>query len=143
MGGCPFFRILWLLKLIKVLESRAFIVSDHNLANPTSLAHLYFQNSLNSLDAHLKQLTTGIRLLLKTLKTKATVHYYDPTSNRMCVAERMASMLNLEMASIDYEDISQVIILDRNVDLFSPFIHSMTYEASCYDLFDVDSLVVK
>lgn len=107
------------------------------------MRNLYLQQDIRELDMHLETLAKEVVALLKTIKCNADIKFFDPTGKGTCLAGRFASKLQNKKCSIeDDARNASIVVLDRNFDLFCPIIHSLFYEAICYDIFQVTDGVV-
>jgi syntaxin-binding protein 1 len=124
------------------LESRAFVTSK-SVANENNLFALYFPKGLEELDIHLSSLAEQLQQVFPTLDNKPVIKYFEPTGKKTGLAARMARKLSaLFPASDNVGEEAELLILDRSFDMFAPLIHSLTYEAACYDFLDVKDGVV-
>lgn len=124
------------------IESRAFI-----LHGDYSLCDFYGCKEIGTLHKNLKQMVNQACDVLKLLGYLPNVSFYGAASSKNSVAAHAANMIRQKVATerhIWQEDSSEIdmLILDRDCDLVTPFMHSLSYEAICHDILDIERSIV-
>ncbi|TPX55389.1 hypothetical protein PhCBS80983_g05351 [Powellomyces hirtus] len=128
-------------------ESQVFHLNDTaafvNLHDPFDFAQI---------EGQLEKTAEQMKSIFWTLEDSPIIRYFDPAGDRSSLSAHMAFKLEdaiSELKEIDPEwppeskySQSQIIVLDRSVDAFSPLIHSLTYQAAVHDLLQVDGTKV-
>ncbi|KAJ3160712.1 vacuolar sorting protein VPS33/slp1, partial [Irineochytrium annulatum] len=127
------------------LESRLFHMDINN-----ALFDIYHSQSIAEVDKQLATIAKKFRGVISCLNEAPEIRYHDPANTRETLSARLARMVHAEVLDIqkydktfpsptpyDYHGPATLVILDRTVDLISPLIHSLAYQALAYDAFEV------
>ncbi|RKO83209.1 Sec1-like protein, partial [Blyttiomyces helicus] len=114
----------------------------------TPLKRMYSPSNIEDLDGSLEDMADQLISVFTTLGDSPVIRYFDPSGNRDSLAARAA--VKIQAAIDKYRDLepdwppkspyppAQLLVLDRSVDVFSPLLHSFTYQAAVFDLLQVD-----
>ncbi|KAI8914351.1 Sec1-like protein [Gorgonomyces haynaldii] len=124
----------------RAMESRVF-----SLELERTMQRLYDPSSMQDLDNTLDQIVAKLMSLFMTLQHIPKIKFWDPLGKRMNVASHLAHKLMLARPELENaksmwtsgSHSCEFLILDRNFDLNTPFLHTLAYEAACYDFFPV------
>ena len=103
------------------------------------------KETVENMDAQLDSIAEKLVSVLSLLKHSSLIRYYDPDGNGTSLAARLALKVYQQESKI--EDVAEtwseenreavLVILDRSMDLFSPLMHRLSYEAAIHDLLEV------
>ncbi|KAJ3113175.1 vacuolar sorting protein VPS33/slp1 [Physocladia obscura] len=135
---------------VRALESRVF-----HLGETDTLHTLFSHDSIDSLDIHIEDLAYKFFDVLTAMNVDPIIQYHDPTGSKRSLSARMGVLLRVlldqhkeeelkqnkeypEPTPYDYHGLPTVIIVDRSIDLVSPVLHSLSFQAAVHDSFPVE-----
>ncbi|KAJ3115817.1 vacuolar sorting protein VPS33/slp1 [Physocladia obscura] len=134
----------------KALESRVF-----HLGETDALHTLFSHDSIDSLDIHIEDLAYKFFDVLTAMNVDPIIQYHDPAGSKRSLSARMGILLRVLLDQHKEEELKQdkeypeptpydhhgpptVIIVDRSIDLVSPVLHSLSFQAAVHDSFPVE-----
>ncbi|KAJ3218216.1 vacuolar sorting protein VPS33/slp1 [Clydaea vesicula] len=130
-------------------ESQVFLMSV-NSNSPTIDRILYASQSQRDYIFYLENVSTHLISLLATFEDFPIIRYYNPKGNHSSLSANVAFHLNKQLMEMSPEEKvyykksdpfgnqTKLFILDRSVDMVSPFLHEYGYQSMVNDRFSVE-----
>ncbi|KAJ1962011.1 syntaxin binding protein 1 [Dispira parvispora] len=127
----------------QVVESQIFRTES----SPQTFYNLFSPHMVEKAPLEMEHVARQLVSLCSTLHINPLIRYHQPDDYNPCKLSREAAVLfQTEMDKFlqhhtSYASSTQgqtvCLILDRSVDLYTPFLHEFTYQAMCMDLLNI------
>ncbi|KAI9105656.1 Sec1-like protein [Phlyctochytrium arcticum] len=119
----------------------------YHFNEPRALSRLYRATEEAHVSTYLDRTAEKMKSLFWTLEDCPKIRFFDPTGKRNSLSAHMAYKLQGALDHLKEMDPewppespyaqTQLIVLDRSIDLFAPLMHTLTYQAAAHDLLQV------
>ncbi|KAJ1656863.1 syntaxin binding protein 1 [Dispira simplex] len=127
----------------QVVESQIFRTES----SPQTFYNLFSPHMVETAPLEMEHVARQLVSLCNTLHINPLIRYHQPDDYNPCKLSREAAVLfQTEMDKFlqhhtNYASSTQgqtvCLVLDRSVDLYTPFLHEFTYQAMCMDLLNI------
>ncbi|KAJ3104442.1 Syntaxin-binding protein 3 [Phlyctochytrium planicorne] len=140
------------------VESQVF-----HLGLNDTLSETYGATSEEVLDDSISKVSDKILDVLLTLDDEIDIRYYDPSGKRVTLSSRLAMNLQDRISALrsvnsrtlpsmpqipytssshDWHRSSVLVIVDRSLDLLTPLLHNLSYQALMNDFYEIKQEIV-